>query len=530
MSKIISANMLNRLWKNGIKPTVDTVANKIKSYSNLMSNEDEGKLADAVAIKEGFTDVNNQLADLNADIITNLGTTSKKNLLPITAKSQSINGVTFTVNNDGSVTATGTATANATFPYNPSVYIGSGKKIKLNGCPSGGGIDKYVLRLVEQNSTIPVTQETGNGVTYTADKDYYGVRLIIYSGQTMTGQTFYPMIRDASIEDSTYEPYVPSNLEIKKELTKIDSNFGTTGKNLLPPYYWNSTYGTTHVTNGITLTFRSDGSITANGTATADVNLVLKASAKASDMCKYNGYILSGSTGGSKDTYFIGLIMDTSPWTLYGSSIDGDGVIGVNAKIPNDDNINCKILLKILSGVTMTGQTFYPMIREASIADPTYEPYAPSNLEIKNRIVNDLVSVSASTNKLDIAGASALKEVADRNCYSGFITSGYASKLFTNLGLTENTTLTEFIQLFPYASIISFGVNNISNITVQYQLHKDILTLTPEAEKGAISAGYFEIKILENTHKRAMMHHYTMGGDIHIFKYIDDTWSYIKTI
>ena len=54
MSKIISANKLNRLWVNGVKPTVEKVKNTIKNRNDLMNNTEEGKLVDALAVKEAI--------------------------------------------------------------------------------------------------------------------------------------------------------------------------------------------------------------------------------------------------------------------------------------------------------------------------------------------------------------------------------------------------------------------------------------------------------------------------------------------
>ena len=76
MSKIITASKLNRLWKNGVLPIktkVDdleengsnTVANKLSSYDDIMTNTVEGYIPDALAIKEGFTQVNESLGKIH---------------------------------------------------------------------------------------------------------------------------------------------------------------------------------------------------------------------------------------------------------------------------------------------------------------------------------------------------------------------------------------------------------------------------------------------------------------------------------
>lgn len=54
MSRIISANKLNRFWQNGVKPIANKISNSIKNRTDLMNNTEEGKLVDALAIKEAL--------------------------------------------------------------------------------------------------------------------------------------------------------------------------------------------------------------------------------------------------------------------------------------------------------------------------------------------------------------------------------------------------------------------------------------------------------------------------------------------
>ena len=79
MSKIITASKLNRLWKNGVlnvKSTLEglinteleriddveeNVSNKLPTYADVMANTVEGYLPDALAVKEGFNQVNDSL-------------------------------------------------------------------------------------------------------------------------------------------------------------------------------------------------------------------------------------------------------------------------------------------------------------------------------------------------------------------------------------------------------------------------------------------------------------------------------------
>lgn len=62
MSRIISANKLNRFWKNGIIPIKNNLNNKIKTKADLMANTVEGYVPDALAVKEGLKDINDSLS------------------------------------------------------------------------------------------------------------------------------------------------------------------------------------------------------------------------------------------------------------------------------------------------------------------------------------------------------------------------------------------------------------------------------------------------------------------------------------
>lgn len=124
-----------------------------------------------------------------------------KNLLKNVASSSTSNGITFTVNEDGSVTVNGTATAGAWLNISGSFTLGKGTYI-LSGCPAGGAYSStYVL-----SSTVAA--DYGNPKSFTLEEETsIVVNIGIYSGYTANNLTFHPMIRLATIEDDAYEPY-----------------------------------------------------------------------------------------------------------------------------------------------------------------------------------------------------------------------------------------------------------------------------------------------------------------------------------
>lgn len=62
--KVITTGLLNRFWTKGIKPWLDK---RIKSYADLMVTTASGYTPDALAVKEGFTELNSKL-NQNTDL------------------------------------------------------------------------------------------------------------------------------------------------------------------------------------------------------------------------------------------------------------------------------------------------------------------------------------------------------------------------------------------------------------------------------------------------------------------------------
>ena len=164
-------------------------------------------------------------------VVTDVGIWSEvcgKNLLKNTATSQTLNGVTFTVNSDGSVVANGTSTAAMAFALDTKIdNIKIGSSYILNGCPSGGSTTTYRL-IAEQktsdNTTLVTYQDIGSDKEFVIRDTcaYLWVGIHIQSGVTVSNLTFKPMLRLASIEDDTYVPYVePQNHTLNRTLRAI---------------------------------------------------------------------------------------------------------------------------------------------------------------------------------------------------------------------------------------------------------------------------------------------------------------------
>ena len=160
---------------------------------------------------------------------------------------------------------------------------------------------------------------------------------------------------DEVVADSliAYEKTVPDNV---LEFAEIGQIGGMTHKttNLLPYPYIEST----KTVNGITFTDNGDGTVTVNGTASADCSFSLCSGIKVN-----HAVVLSGCpSGGSESTYFVMIYNGTNGYSDIG-----------NGKQITLDHVQGKILsvsIRIRSGVTVNNLTFKPMLNEGSIALP----------------------------------------------------------------------------------------------------------------------------------------------------------------
>ena len=149
-----------------------------------------------------------------------------KNLFPITAISQTIGGVTFTVNGDGTVTANGTKTNSDWFILSENNHLDAGAYTLSDGLPDDTTGCRLIIAPEQSLGAAIMTTTTGvrtQTKTFTAAQTglYYAIR--IASGETVNNLTFKPMIRRAEITDSTYVPYAPTNRELYEMILALQS-------------------------------------------------------------------------------------------------------------------------------------------------------------------------------------------------------------------------------------------------------------------------------------------------------------------
>lgn len=200
-----------------------------------------------------------------------------KNLLENTATTRTINGVTFTVNADGTVNVNGNATADAWLEIKRfSADAPNFGGCVMSGCPAGGSLNTYFLRWTN-NSTTSATDD-GNSTCVIPDA-HTGAAIIaicVKSGVTVSNLIFKPMICLVSISDATYQPY--SNIRPISGMGEV--NVTRCGKNIFNFDEWkqknNIKSGTAEYSdNSITITATGDDCYTAYGN-NGDYTMLLK--------------------------------------------------------------------------------------------------------------------------------------------------------------------------------------------------------------------------------------------------------------
>lgn len=133
-----------------------------------------------------------------------------RNLLKVTLSTGSTGqGVVFTVNEDKTISLSGTQTNfNMADYYIGEAYLKADTEYILSGCPEGGSSATYRLKVHNKGNTSECSVDIGDGVTFTVDTDgVYKVSTSFMLGVNYDGIVLKPMIRLATVENDTYETY-----------------------------------------------------------------------------------------------------------------------------------------------------------------------------------------------------------------------------------------------------------------------------------------------------------------------------------
>lgn len=224
--------------------------------------------------------------------------------------------------------------------YTFSVYgLQDNDKVNLQDASTG-----KVVGTITVTTTKTLTFDAGTTIKFVT---------VITAGNSYDNQTIQIQVEKGS-KVTRYTPYL-------NDVSNAGVN--VCGKNILPyPYF-----KTTHTTNGVTFTDNGDGSITANGTATATINFLLTDrntftlpagtySFSLTPQLDNSYYLVTGGSSGS--------ILPTHNGNRVVKDFKG-GIVGY-------------FCLQIKQGATLNNVRFYPQI-EVGTSATNYESYTSTN-------------------------------------------------------------------------------------------------------------------------------------------------------
>lgn len=189
---VIQGQIESKIWEQDIENV--KVTNSVNGTTPLaLENSADGKVI-----------------DFSMSGKTTQRTTSGKNLLKNSATSVTENGVTFTVNADGSITVVGTATSDTylNLSFNDAIqFLDTPLKASLNS--SDASLSMTVGYFKGDGSYVDyhvAVAKAERDFSFPSEATSTRIYLKVIKGYALN-ETVYPMIRLASNTDSTYEPY-----------------------------------------------------------------------------------------------------------------------------------------------------------------------------------------------------------------------------------------------------------------------------------------------------------------------------------
>ena len=194
--------------------------NQEKVYdAGKQSMIDESKIIEKTVTGHGYVSANDVSeiphdirVKLTSDTIEDLTTVKlykqRKNLIPYPYQQSTttINGITFTDNGDGTITANGTAEETATLVIKQHIKLTKGKSYVWSGCPSGGNPESYGLFFQDETYKQGI-QGYGKAQVFIAEYEDYYCWIKIIKGTTVNNLVFKPQL-ELGTTQTEYERYM----------------------------------------------------------------------------------------------------------------------------------------------------------------------------------------------------------------------------------------------------------------------------------------------------------------------------------
>ena len=295
----------------------------------------------------------------------NQETTNGKNLLNITSTGGTNNGITYTINDDKSVTLNGATTDTVSQLILNIMTIPNGTY-----CLNGTKTANVYMRIWSETQQKEIYKSVNSGSFEITNNDVCQIQIYIHRGVTCNNVIIYPQLELGSTATS-YEPFTGGiaspNPEYPQEpkfvgdynedTQKYDIDFVTSGKNLL------NNEANTFSFKGVTFTINKDKSILLSGTATETI--YWNDGKLSANLYNDKIYTLSGCpSGGGLNKYYMYLYNES-----FSLNDTGNGVT-------NMSKVTKKVVfgIAILSGVNVNGLVFKPQLEIGTTATD-YQPY-----------------------------------------------------------------------------------------------------------------------------------------------------------
>ena len=277
-----------------------------------------------------------------------------KNLLPNNATTQTINGITYTINEDKSIKINGTARGRADLWLYGSitdtgnyVFIPKGN-YTMNTANLNDGTMFISFR--EKTAGVRYMTRQNNGLlTLLSQQDcyFYGIMLAVESGKTINNLTFYPQLEKGN-QPTTYEEYKGNDYEINL------------GKNLLDlsGFITHNNYG------GLNISY-SNGKLLIDGTATGNVDMYLLSTGWNTKAQELSNII------NSQISYLT--LSSTKSGLIYYFQMNGAYIQNtINRANPTDNITN--MFVRIPRGTTLNNEEIGIQLERENVAT-SYTPY-----------------------------------------------------------------------------------------------------------------------------------------------------------
>ena len=292
-----------------------------------------------------------------------------------TSSSSTSTGVSFSINIDKSVSLSGTSTG-ATVK---DLAILKGSQLKALGSDlilSGGNENAYLA--IRTSTWTFIARSYGGDIAFNTSSledntDYYISIGVGQAGINTNGIVIYPMLRFASILDSTYEPPLTPNTDL---MSYADNNI-LGAKNILPFKLLSMT------SNDVTCEYdNSIGAYHLSGTNSSENPTGFAITSKIGSLEDYHTAIFKAG-----ETYIASVGLQNNgvdPFSIRVRHTDGTYKNYGVGRITFTQDVGV-IFVQVSGGATIDTD-IYPMLRLASDNDDTYVPHVMTNKMLMDKI------------------------------------------------------------------------------------------------------------------------------------------------